>query len=113
MISVYFAKVLDGYAIKIGFTKNLNQRLKELKLAYVEDAQFVYICEGGRDREWSFHQQFKHLLIINEVFEYRDELKEFLDSKQKPGYYFDSAGREVLDIRTQQFKALLLEAATE
>jgi len=69
---IYFIKV-DEY-VKIGFTKNVNQRIKNLQTGNHRKLELLCEIEGGYYLEKQYHDYFQQYRQQGEWFEYRDEL---------------------------------------
>ena len=74
---VYFA-TYDGGPIKIGLTKDLNKRLRQLNTGTDKDIYYIGAVRGGYTHEKHIHHKFKHLRLKNEWFEKCGELVDFI-----------------------------------
>jgi hypothetical protein len=52
----YFVR--QGERVKIGYTKDLKQRMKTLRVSHGSDCELLAYRDGGRDREANYHFQF-------------------------------------------------------
>lgn len=74
---VYFMRV--GDRMKIGMSKNVRGRAKEIQTGQSEPVEVVYSVKGGRELEKYFHVRFVTEKLHGEWFKYRGPLKAFLD----------------------------------
>lgn len=77
-MSVYFMQASDGGPVKIGSSKNIEQRRKQLESDYKRSLVILRIVEGGRKEEQAIHEQFSHLSLGNELFQPGPDLMEFI-----------------------------------
>lgn len=76
---IYFVQATDGGPIKIGFTDNLDARLKALESHYGRPLALLHAMEGGRAEEAETHDRFSHLRIgRTEQFMPGPDLMEFI-----------------------------------
>src|SRR5262249_40839827 len=80
---VYLARI--GKHIKIGFTTNLNKRLKAFRGASAEQIDVVLTIAGGRDLERRLHRRFAQGGVINEFFRDEPVLWEFISITKDKG----------------------------
>lgn len=64
---VYFVMFLDEY-IKIGWSKDVHARIRELQTGSPEDLVLLGFCHGDPTDERNLHHQFRHLRIRGEWF---------------------------------------------
>jgi len=67
---VYFITTSAHKAIKIGFSKNVERRMKQLQTSSSEELEILYVVEGNMDLEHNYHYYFKDYNIKNEWFQY-------------------------------------------
>lgn len=80
---VYFA--LASSRIKIGFTRNWQDRLRTMRTSCPEEMDFIAVIKGDRTREREFHERFSHLRTRGEWFEATAELLAFIAELRKSG----------------------------
>lgn len=83
---IYFVEAISIKAIKIGYTKkinNLKDRLWALKWPFVDGPEVLGIIPGDRKIERSMHARFKHLHLNGEWFEPSDDLINFIATNPK------------------------------
>ncbi len=64
---VYLMKV-DPDLYKIGFSRNVDKRLRQLTVTSSLPVQLIAVAPGGRQLEQDLHRQFRSLQIGNEWF---------------------------------------------
>ena len=83
---VYFVQGESGGAVKIGFSKNPEIRIKELQTGYPDTLKILCLIPGNEQTEKRFHKQFDNYRLNGEWFEpvqdVFDEMK-FKKNKQK------------------------------
>ena len=79
--TVYFAK--SGNHVKIGVTNDITKRLSQLQNGTVNKIEVLLTLHGSANDEKAYHNEFKHLRIRGEWFNYTDELKKYIDSMNK------------------------------
>lgn len=75
---VYFIRL--GPYVKIGTTINVRRRLTDLSL---QIGHLMATVDGGRPIERQIHQKYAHLSTFGEWFYLRDDLKDFVISRQR------------------------------
>lgn len=65
---IYF--ISNRNAIKIGFTKNIERRRKQLQTGNSKELQLLYYIQGDRSTEYYFHRYFHDYKINGEWFDY-------------------------------------------
>lgn len=75
---VYFAKC--GARIKIGFTKNIRQRMKALQTGLSEQIEVVFALRGGKVLEAHLHAMFKSQRLHGEWFSFGGNIQRFLNA---------------------------------
>ncbi len=80
---IYFIQNIETKNIKIGSTCNFVQRLSQLifQINY-EDFEDPYDTDG-KFEECKLHDQFNHLKIRGEWFQYKNELENFIEKSIK------------------------------
>lgn len=70
---VYFITTSSHIGIKIGFSKNLQRRLKQLQTANAEKLEVLYVIEDATmDTERFYHKYFSDVYNIrNEWYDYK------------------------------------------
>lgn len=81
---IYFIR-LENKFIKIGYSANPDERLKELQTGSPVKLHLQATMNGCFKTEKGLHELFNHLRMKGEWFRYTDELKMFIRvAKQKP-----------------------------
>lgn len=75
-LKIYFVK--NGDAVKIGVSKNPEQRMSELSVSSNGAIQLLAVLDGGHGDEKEFHRKFSRYLIRGEWFKYQGELAKFI-----------------------------------
>lgn len=75
-LKIYF--VQNGDAVKIGVSKNPEQRMSELSVSSNGAIQLLAVLDGGHGDEKEFHRKFSRYLIRGEWFKYQGELAKFI-----------------------------------
>lgn len=78
-MSVYFAQGVDGGAIKIGTSRNVPARLRQLESNYARPLVLLGTLPGGRSEEQAIHERFAHLRLgRTEQFRPEADLMKFI-----------------------------------
>jgi len=82
---IYFVRASNGKGpIKIGTTRRLTVRLKQLEAQYKKSFSVLAVTDGGQKQERQFHIRFAHLRInkfhLCEWFNPEPDLIEFITS---------------------------------
>lgn len=86
---VYFIQHPWTHFIKIGTTRDLTQRQKQLESQYGVNLNYLGFVFGGRKREQELHQRFKDRLVHTEWFRPHDDIMNFIrefGSEKHPSY---------------------------
>jgi hypothetical protein len=76
---IYFAQSLDGGAVKIGFSDDVDARRQQLELHYGCPLALLATMEGGREQETAIHRRFRSLRFgRTEQFRPTSELMAFI-----------------------------------
>jgi len=67
---VYFIREEKGFLVKIGYTKNIKQRMHQIKVGCPSEIILLGHVDGGEKEEKSIHEIFRHLRKHGEWFEY-------------------------------------------
>jgi Meiotically up-regulated gene 113 len=81
---IYFAKI--GKAIKIGFTTNVERRLKSFRGASAEPIRLIGVFPGGQKLETELHRLFAASRITNEFFTTDSVIREFLSIAKRNSF---------------------------
>ena len=74
-MSIYFYHLKESNKVKIGYSKNIPQRIKTLNTAIHEEGNLIRVIEGyGYEAESWLHNYFKHLKVKGEWFTYSPEM---------------------------------------
>lgn len=60
-MAVYFVQSVDGGAIKIGTSRDVPLRIKQLEADYARPLAILGTMPGGREEEREIHERFSHL----------------------------------------------------
>jgi T5orf172 domain len=80
---IYFIQGKITKRIKIGFSKNPAQRIKQLQTPVAEDYEILLILPGEYKSESFFHKYFSEFRVKNEWFEPSSKLLEAIKEKQQ------------------------------
>jgi hypothetical protein len=76
---IYFVQAKSGGSVMIGFTNNLDSRLKQLQATYGRELVVLATMEGGLAEERGILSRFEHLRLGRaEQFRPSPELMEFI-----------------------------------
>lgn len=78
---VYFIGTLEHEMVKIGFSANVNRRLKELQAGSPVKLAVIHKVKGNVTYERELHNQFKECRKHGEWFSLEGKLKDFLVNK--------------------------------
>lgn len=68
---IYFAQPVAGGPVKIGYSADVEARLRQLEGYYGRPLALLATMDGGRDEERAVHQQFAHLRLPGEREQFR------------------------------------------
>lgn len=77
---VYFLECDDR--VKIGYTTNLKERLKNFRTTLIDDFEVILTVPGTTALERHFHQRFDAYRIKGEWFSLSDEIRDFVSRRQ-------------------------------
>jgi len=80
--TIYFMHAFDANRIKIGFTTNIERRIRSLKMSSPHGLRFMYAIPGTKDEEHKLHERFAHLRQHGEWFTDCEELREYINQLQ-------------------------------
>lgn len=84
---IYFVRSADGATIKIGRTKHIVIRMKELAISYGDGVQLLGTEDGGKIREEALHRRFSHFRVEGEWFRSDPELLGYIrDNCSQPEF---------------------------
>ena len=83
---IYFIKALNSGLIKIGYTKNVGERVASLRSNSPEELHILKITEGDIEDEKRIHNKFKHFNERNEWFRPEKSLLDFIESSKEISY---------------------------
>lgn len=66
---VYFLYDRISKMVKIGYSKNIQRRMKQLQTSNPNELELVYYVEGNRDTEFYFHKMFFYCRRNGEWFQ--------------------------------------------
>jgi hypothetical protein len=90
---IYF--VTDGYAVKIGWSKNPSKRLGDMQVVHHRTLRIIGSLWGVKSSEALLHARFKHLHIRGEWFRWDAELHNFLEDMKAEGRFVDESESKV------------------
>ncbi|EQC1535416.1 GIY-YIG nuclease family protein [Clostridium botulinum] len=86
--TVYFILDTSADLVKIGFTRNLKRRIKQLETSNC-NLKLIYKIEScSMDYEYSLHHFFDLERVKNEWFSYGDSIKEWIKRDKIKKEYF-------------------------
>lgn len=81
---IYFIQGENGGAIKIGFTKNIESRLKTLQTSYPDILKVLCLIPGNESKERKLHEKFYDIKLNGEWFKPTEKIfKEIEELKTK------------------------------
>jgi len=75
---IYFLKAEDTDRIKIGYSKNVRNRLRSLKSESPVKLRLVTYIKGDIEKESEIHSRFERYRIGGEWFKFEGELKDYI-----------------------------------
>lgn len=76
---IYFAQAIDGGPIKIGYSANVDSRIRQLESIYRQPLSVLATMPGDRDEERAIHERFAHWRMgRTEQFQPGHDLMEFI-----------------------------------
>ncbi len=101
---IYFAQPVEGGPIKIGHSKNVDTRIKQLESDYKKPLALLALQPGGRSEEQAIHAKFAHLRFAGtEQFRPSLDLMEFINRPLLVG-----ANPEAVEVMVQICRVTLL-----
>jgi hypothetical protein len=79
---IYFIQGKLTKRIKIGFSKNPEQRIKQLQTSAAEEYETLLVLPGNYENETFFHKYFAEYRVKNEWFEPSPRLVEKIQEKK-------------------------------
>ena len=76
---VYFILNADLNHIKIGYSKNPEQRLKQLQTSSSNKLEIYFQTNGEFSLETYLHKKYHNYHIINEWYVFNEEIKDFIE----------------------------------
>lgn len=86
---VYFIGCLENKVVKIGYSKNVENRLTQLQTGYPTKLSVFKVLDGDTDDEKFYHEYFSSYRIGGEWFELSDELRKFLNLEEQGFKIYD------------------------
>ena len=84
-MSVYFIKGKnDNSKVKIGYSKNVKNRLKQIQYMSPVELEILNTMDGNAQVEMNIHQMFNSVRLYGEWFRLTPELAEFIKSPFNP-----------------------------
>ena len=71
---VYLIECTDNQTMKIGYSNNLNSRFQNLQSSSINKLNLLSSIKGKKDLEKKLHNEFKHLKIKGEWFEWSQNI---------------------------------------
>lgn len=81
---IYFIQVGESGPIKIGFSSNVDQRLRTLQTGHTEKLKLLHSQIGTKADEGRLHNRFRNIHIKGEWFEADPSLLEFIHKRKSP-----------------------------
>lgn len=78
---IYFIQASSTPYVKIGFTKDVEKRRRNLQSENPHELKILGVCDGDRSVERHYHSVFKKLHIRGEWFQIGPELQKFLENR--------------------------------
>jgi hypothetical protein len=76
---VYFLLDIEAMVVKVGYSSQIDERLKQIRSHTISPLVLVKIIPGGFKEEQLIHQRFSHLRVHHEWFRFNKELNVFVD----------------------------------
>lgn len=77
---VYVVQNAHSKVVKIGYTKDLKTRLRQLQTACSHELTVIKTVEGGKDEESHIHLDLKKYRLNGEWFKWNEFVKSYVDS---------------------------------
>ena len=85
---IYFIADLRANLVKIGYSINPDNRLKQLQTSYPDKLYIVFVEEGDYDKEKEYHSLYsEYKLYSKEWFKIDGKLKEYLMNNGLENFY--------------------------
>lgn len=79
----------SAHYIKIGFTRNIDQRIHALRTSSPLDVELVASFPGTKDDEKELHAMFNHIRVRGEWFHAHRDIRRWLKSKRGVQFFGD------------------------
>ncbi|APH20915.1 GIY-YIG nuclease family protein [Clostridium botulinum] len=86
--TVYFILDISANLVKIGFSRNLKRRIKQLETSNCNLELIHKIDNCNMDYEYSLHNYFSLERVKNEWFNYGDSIKQWIKRDKIKKEYF-------------------------
>ncbi len=90
---VYF--VSQGNKVKIGFTNNIKQRMKNIKTSSPLSLKLLGTIDGDRNVEKELHLKFHQYRLSGEWFLWSDEIKDYINQHNQIDVWIDMINEEI------------------
>ena len=76
----YIYYILCGEMLKIGYSKDINRRMKTFKTGNPNELKLLLYHEGTTDTEWFLHKRFEQYRKQGtEWFEFSNKIRQYID----------------------------------
>lgn len=79
---IYLIVCRETQTCKIGYSKEPNKRLKQLKTGNANTLELLHVQEGTIPQEQAIHKIFAQYRITGEWFQYNDDIKLYFNIKE-------------------------------
>ncbi len=79
--TIYFISA-DDDLIKIGYTTNINARMRSLRTAHPKELRILLVIPGSRDDEQELHRRFDAFRVGREWFKHCEPIRDYIASQQ-------------------------------
>ena len=118
---IYFIQDGEGRNIKIGFSGNPNERIKQLQIGNGKVFIPLIIQEGNEKKEDSYHEMFKEHHLHGEWFKPHDSILLFINSQKIKGEtkldnsykHFIEAGEKLIKFRSKYYRGFTIPLIRE
>ncbi len=92
---VYF--VSQGNKVKIGFTNNIKQRMKNIKTSSPLSLKLLGTIDGDRNVEKELHLKFHQYKdnLFGEWFQWSDEIRDYINQNNQMDVWVDMVNNEI------------------
>jgi len=84
---IYFIRIKDQPYVKIGFSKDVEKRLKQLQTSSPFDLEIIYTEFAAIEREKQLHEKYKEYQVKGEWFNISGDLEKFIKNGPIQPFY--------------------------